>query len=72
MDTKINNHDGTSDYTSGLSFLLFNIFSFIDYSIDKISRSFSGLAEDYKRAGRKDNYTDTERAFHTGYKRSFA
>jgi hypothetical protein len=66
---KRDNHDGTYDYTSGLSFLPFNIFGFIDCSIDKICRPFSGPAGDYEGAGRKDTYTDTQRAFYTGYKR---
>ena len=66
---KKDNHDGTYDYTSDLSFLPFNIFGFIDCSIDKICRPFSGPAGDYEGAGRKENYTDTQRAFYTGYKR---
>jgi hypothetical protein len=63
------NRDGTYNVTSGLSFLPFDIFGFIDCSIDRICKPFSGPAGDYEGCGRKEEYSRTQRAFYTGYKR---
>ena len=49
----VDNHDGTYDETDGLAFLPFDVFGFIDCSIDKISKPFSGPADDYMGGGTK-------------------
>ena len=42
--------------TSGLAFLPFDIFGFIDCSIDRSNRPFSGPAGDHEGAGRKPEF----------------
>ena len=49
-------HNNTHEETSGLAFLPFDIFGFIDCSIDRINRPFSGPAGDYEGAGRKPEF----------------
>ena len=66
---KQDNHDGTYNEADGLAFLPFDIFGFIDCSIDKISRPFSGPRGDYPGAGRRNEYSVAQRAFYTGYKK---
>lgn len=62
-------NDGTAaDYT-GLRFLPFDIFAFIDCSIYRINRPFSGPDGDYIGAPRKERYYDAQRAVYTGYKK---
>lgn len=63
------NNDGSSVLLPGLNFLPFDIFGFIDCSIDRICRPFSGPAGDYIGAPRKEDYSRTQRAFYTGYKK---
>jgi len=55
--------NGTYDVTSGLAFLPFDIFGFIDCSIDKMSRPFSGPDGDYEGCGRREEYDIMQRAF---------
>mmetsp|Transcript_21584 Transcript_21584/g.33391 ORF Transcript_21584/g.33391 Transcript_21584/m.33391 type:complete len:504 (+) Transcript_21584:121-1632(+) len=62
-------HNNTHEETSGLAFLPFDIFGFIDCSIDRINRPFSGPAGDYEGAGRKPEYPAAQRAFYTGFKK---
>jgi hypothetical protein len=62
-------HNGTCEVTSGLAMLPFDLFGFIDCSIDKMSRPFSGPAGDYEGAGRKSVQDIIQRAFYTGYKK---
>ena len=52
-----------------LHFLPFDIFGFIDCSIDKICRPFSGPDGDYEGAPQKEQYDRTQRAFYMGYKK---
>lgn len=61
--------NGTYDVTDGLAFLPFDIFGFIDCSIDKIRCPFSGPKGDYEGCGRKEEYDIMQRAFYTGYKK---
>jgi len=63
------NIDGTTVEIEGLNFLPFDIFGFIDCSIDRICRPFSGPDGDYAGAPRKEQYARTQRAFYTGYKK---
>ncbi len=63
------NIDGTMNEVEGLNFLPFDIFGFIDCSIDRICRPFSGPDGDYEGAPRKEPYARTQRAFYTGYKK---
>ncbi|KAL7502369.1 hypothetical protein ACHAXN_000778 [Cyclotella atomus] len=63
------NHDNTAVEFEGLNFLPFDIFGFVDCSIDKSSRPFSGPDGDYVGAPRKSQYYRTQRAFYTGYKK---
>ena len=53
------NHDGTMTEIQGLNFLPFDIFGFIDCSIDKICRPFSGPDGDYVGAPLKEQYDCT-------------
>mmetsp|Transcript_20638 Transcript_20638/g.31474 ORF Transcript_20638/g.31474 Transcript_20638/m.31474 type:complete len:329 (-) Transcript_20638:785-1771(-) len=62
-------HNNTHEETSGLAFLPFDIFGFIDCSIDRSIRPFSGPAGDYEGAGRKPEYPAAQRAFYTGFKK---
>ena len=63
------NVDGTIVEVEGLNFLPFDIFGFIDCSINRICRPFSGPDGDYVGAPRKEQYARTPRAFYTGYKK---
>jgi hypothetical protein len=66
---EVNVQNGTYEVIGGLSFLPFDIFAFIDCSIDKICRPFSGPAGDFEGAGRRDVDGIAQRAFYTGYKK---
>jgi len=61
--------NNTHEETTGLAFLPFDIFGFIDCSIDRINRPFSGPAGDYEGAGQKPEYPVAQRAFYTGFKK---
>ena len=62
-------NDGTAaDYT-GLRFLPYNIFGFIDCSIGRINRPYSGPDGDYIGAPRKEKYDIAQRSVYTGYKK---
>jgi hypothetical protein len=60
------NHDNTAVEFEGLHLLPFDIFGFVDGSIEKSSRPFSGPDGDYVGAPRKSQYYRTQRAFYTG------
>jgi hypothetical protein len=51
----------------GLKFLPWDIFGFIDCSIDQISTPFSGPRGDYEGAARRAEFPDGNRAYYTGY-----
>lgn len=53
----------------GLERLPFNIFGFIDNTIDKCSVPHSGPRGDYVGAARKVDYDDAQQAVYSGYKR---
>ena len=61
--------DGNSRDCHGLNFCPLPIFGFIDCSIDKISRPFSGPAGDYVGAPRKPDEDIYQRSVYTGYKK---
>ncbi len=61
--------DGNSVDKMGLNFCPLPIFGFIDCSIDKISRPFSGPDGDYAGAPRKLNENIYQRSVYTGYKK---
>jgi hypothetical protein len=63
QDYICHNHDGTMTEIQGLNFLPFEIFGFIDCSIDKICRPFSGPDGDYVGAPQKEQYDGAQRAF---------
>lgn len=65
----VDEENGTYDVTDGLAFLPFDIFGFIDCSIDKICCPFSGPRGDYEGSGRREEYDIMQRAFYTGYKK---
>ena len=65
----VNENNGTIQYTSGLDFLPFDLFGFIDCSIDAICSPFSGPAGDFEGCGRKPEHDIIQRAFYTGYKK---
>jgi hypothetical protein len=54
--------DGTMTIIPGINFMPWNVFAFIDDSIDHISTPFSGPHGDYEA-----EYTDAQQAFYTGY-----
>lgn len=61
--------DGNSADFDGLNFCPFPIFGFIDCSIDKICRPYSGPAGDYVGAPRKPDEDIYQRSVYTGYKK---
>ncbi len=65
----VDNHNGTYGETDGLAFPPFDVFGFIDCSIDRISKPFSGPVDDSVGAGQKEEYSIAQRAFYTGYKK---
>lgn len=61
--------DGTAEDRPGLNFLPFDIFSFIDCSIDRINVPFSGPDGDFIGAPRRPFYQDAQQSVYTGYKK---
>jgi hypothetical protein len=61
--------DGTAEDRTGLQFLPFDIFGFIDCSIYRINRPYSGPDGDYIGAPRRERYYDAQRSVYTGYKK---
>lgn len=61
-------HDGTSEEFTGLRFLPYSIFGFIDCSVYRINRPFSGPDGDYIGAPRKEQYYRAQRAVYTRHK----
>jgi hypothetical protein len=47
----------------GLNFMLWEVFGFINNTIDKILTPFSGLHGDYEGAAPKAEYADTQQAW---------
>ena len=60
-------HDGTAVDITGLHFLPFSIFGFIDCSIYRINRPHSGPDGNYIGAPRKRRYYDSQRAVFTRF-----
>ncbi len=50
-----------------LDFMPWDVFGFIDDTIDKILTPFSGPCGDYEGAVRKAEYADAQQAFYSGY-----
>ena len=63
------NRDDSWSRVGGLRFLPFDIFGFLDDTIDPISQPFSGPRGDYLGAARKREWEDAQRAVYTGYKK---
>ncbi len=61
--------DYTAEDRTGLNFLPFSIFAFIDCSIDKVCRPYSGPDGDYIGAPRREEYYDAQESVYTGYKK---
>jgi hypothetical protein len=59
--------DGMMTIVPGINFLPWDVFAFIDDSIDRISTPFSGPCGDYEGAARRAEFTDAQQAFYTGY-----
>jgi len=59
--------DGTMTIVPGINFMPWDVFGFIDDSIDCISTPFSGPRGDYSGAARKAEYADAQQAFYSGY-----
>jgi hypothetical protein len=51
----------------GINFMPWDVFGFIDDSIDRISTPFSGQRGNYESASRKAKYADAQQAFYSGY-----
>ena len=59
--------DRTMPIVPGINFMPWDVFAFIDDSIDCISTPFSGPQVDYEGAAHKAEYADAQQAFYTGY-----
>jgi hypothetical protein len=59
--------DGTMTIVPSINFMPWDVFAFIDNSIDHISTPFSGPHRDYEGAARRAEYADAQQAFYTGY-----
>jgi len=59
--------DGTMTIVPDINFMPWDIFAFIDDSINHISTPFSGPRRDYKGAARRAEYANAQQAFYTGY-----
>ena len=68
-DRRRENMDGTYTIYPGLEFLPFDVFGFLDDSIDRIRAPFGGPRGDYVGAARKEEHDEAQRAVYTGYKK---
>jgi len=59
--------DGTMTIVPGINFLPWDVFAFIDDSIDSICTPFSGPRSDNEGAARRAEYADSQQAFYTAY-----
>jgi hypothetical protein len=59
--------DGTMTIVPGINFMPWDIFGFIDDSIDQILTPFSGPCGDYESAVQRAKYADAQEAFYFGY-----
>jgi hypothetical protein len=59
--------DGTVTIVPGINFLPWDVFAFIDDSINRISTPFSGPRGDYEGAARRAQFADVQQASYTGY-----
>jgi hypothetical protein len=59
--------DGTMTILPGINIKPWDVFVFIDDSIDCISTPFSGPRGDYEGAVRRAQFADAQQAFYTGY-----
>jgi hypothetical protein len=59
--------DGTMRIVPGINFMPWDIFAFIDDSINRISTPFSGPCGDYEGAAHRSEYANAQQAFYTGY-----
>jgi hypothetical protein len=59
--------DGVFELIPGLRYCLWDIFGFIDCTIDQISVPFLGPHSDYKGAAWKPEYPDSQKSFYSGY-----
>jgi hypothetical protein len=59
--------NGTMTIGFGINFMPWELFGFIDDSIDQISTPFSGPRGDYDGAARKAKYANAQQAFYSGY-----
>jgi hypothetical protein len=59
--------DGTMRIVPGINFMPWDVFAFINDSIDCISTPFSGPHGDYEGAARRAEYANAQQAFYMGY-----
>ncbi len=59
--------DGTMRIAPGINFMPWDIFAFINDSINRISTPFSGPRGDYEGAARRAEYANAQQSFYTGY-----
>jgi hypothetical protein len=59
--------DGTMRIVPGINVMPWDVFAFINDSIDPISTPFSGPHGDYEGAARRAEYANAQQAFYTGY-----
>jgi hypothetical protein len=63
------NHDGMAIDRAGLNWCPFQIFGFVDCSIDKVSQPMSGPDGDYVGAPRKPRQYEIQCSVYTAYKK---
>ncbi len=59
--------NGTMTIVPCINFMPWDLFGFIDDSIDRISTPFSGPHGNYEGATRKAKYVDAQQVFYSGY-----
>ena len=68
-DRWYHDNDGSSRWVPGIDRLPFNIFGFIDDSIDKIRVPFSGPAGHFEGAPRRAEYINAQESVYSGWKK---
>ncbi len=68
-DRWYHDHQGNTTFIPGLDALPYNIFGWIDDSIDRVQVSYSGPDGDYKGAPRRAQYIDTQESVYSGWKK---
>ena len=68
-DQWYHDHQGNATFIPGLDALPYNIFGWIDDSIDRVQVPYSGPDGDYEGAPRRAQYIDTQESVYSGWKK---